>query len=250
MNPKISYLIATKDRADMIAEAIQSMIEQDEKGWEAIIVDDNGSDNTREVVKSFQDNRLKYFKLPKVHGTGESCARNFAALHASAEIVAIMDSDDLVYPNRASLTIKAFEEDPDLDIFYGDIDLWDVGKDEIRDRKTPIAPFSLKRLLETFFIPHPTVAMRRSILLDNPYNQYFRIASDYDLMTRLAKQGYKFAYTTEKILKYRLGNQNVSGGGKSELTQKYDLLVKMLRGKEKFNPSILQEIKELEEQSG
>lgn len=246
MKPKISYLIATKDRADMIADTIKSLIAQDEKTWEAVIVDDNGSDNTREVVESFQDNRLRYFQLPEEHGAGESCARNFAALRANADIVAIMDSDDLVYPNRASATIQAFENDPDLEVFYGAIDLWDVEKNEIRDCKTAISPFSVERLLKLSFIAHPTVAMKREILLDNPYNQYFRIASDYDLLTRFAKQGRKFAYTNEKILRYRLGSQNISG--KTELTGKYDLLVKMIRGQEEFNPALLDEIDELHQQ--
>jgi len=244
--PKISYLIATKNRAKLIGETLQSLVDQSEKDWEAIIIDDHGNDNTSEVIEKFADKRMKYYRLTDPHGHGASCARNFAAIRASAPIVAIIDSDDLCYPERSRATLEAFKKDPKLDVFYGDIDIWEEKKNIVRDRKTPHHPFSVERLLEVNFIPHSTVAMKRQILLDNPYNQFFRIAEDYDLLTRLAVAGKRFSFTSKKLVKYRLGDTNISGGGKEGITKIYDSLVKMVRRRVPYDKEILDQIAEAE----
>lgn len=244
--PNISFVIATKNRANLIGETLQSLLDQTVPEWEALIIDDQGDDKTKEVVESFADSRLKYYKPNPAHGVGQSCARNFGALYASAPIIAILDSDDICYPNRIEVTLRAFEENPDTEVFYGNIDIWEEETGIIRDRKTPIVPFSVERLLESSFIPHPTVAFRRETLINNPYNQFFRMAEDYELLTRLAVAGKKFVYTEEKILKYRLGSQNISSGGQSELVKSYDSLVKMLRSQIDFEPEILNTIEKLQ----
>jgi len=244
--PKISYLITTKNRGDIIKDTLESLITQTEKDWEAIIVDDHGNDNTGKIIQKYKDQRFKYFRLTDFHGLGASCGRNFAAVRASSDLIAIIDSDDICYPGRTKVILNAFKNDSDIDVFFSDIDIWEEKTGVIRDRKTLIEPFSVERLLEVNFIPHSTVAMRRQILLDNPYNQFFRIAEDYELLTRLAVGGRKFAYSKEKLVKYRLGETNISSGGRGELTKKYDLLVKMFRRKVIFDHNLLNEISILE----
>jgi glycosyltransferase involved in cell wall biosynthesis len=249
---RLSYLIATKNNGHIISETIESFLSQSDSDWEAVIVDDHGNDNTEEVINNYGDGRLKYFRLSDTHGHGECCARNYATILASSEVVAIMDSDDICYPNRNKITLDYFDKDTELDVFYGNLDIWEEESNIVRDRKNPIAPFSLERLKTSSFIPHPTVAMKRELLLRNPYNAYFRIASDYELMSRLASMGKKFSFTEEKILKYRLGNQNASAGSdlKQKITYNYDLLVKMLRGWADYDSEILSKIEKLEKEAG
>ncbi|MEI6039828.1 MAG: glycosyltransferase [Candidatus Berkelbacteria bacterium] len=245
--PKISFLIATFNRADKIGETIKSLLAQDDSSWEAIIVD-NGSDNTREIVENFHDSRLRYFYLSKVHGTGASCARNFACMQAKSEIVAILDSDDLAYKNRVSETLKFFDRDSTLDFFYSDFHIWYEKTGEIKDRNFPVYDYSFEKIKEINFIPHSTVAMRKQVLLDNPYNQFFKIAEDYDLFTRLAIKNYKFASSKEKLLKYRVAEDNISIGNKNlPLVSLYLKLVKMTRGWAEFDENILVQIEKMEE---
>ncbi len=247
MEPKISFLIATKNRADIIDDTIKSLLDQEVGEWEAVIVDDHSDDGTRGIIDGFNDERLRYFILPERHGSGASCARNFAVIQARAPIVAIMDSDDLAYPNRTRVTMEAFAQNPGADIFYANVEVWEEKTGIIRDRKTPFVPFSLERLKESNFIPHPTVAMKKQILLDNPYNQFFRIAEDYELYTRLATQAKIFIYSRKKILRYRLSDKNISiGADKAELTEYYGALVRMVRGWIPFDPSLISKIEKQE----
>lgn len=247
MKPKLSFIIATKNRDFLIKDTINSLLNQVDKNWEAIIIDDHGQDETEKIIRSFSDERLRYFRLLDAHGHGVCCARNFGTLQARADLVAILDSDDLAYPNRVTLTLDAFKNTPDADFFYGNLDVWEEETGIVRDRKTPFSPYSLERMKEMHYISQATVAMKRKVLLENPYNSFFRIAEDYELFSRIAILGKKFIFTDQKITKYRVGKNNASvGENKVEITKKYGLLVRMVRGWIPFDGRLLGEIEEME----
>jgi glycosyltransferase involved in cell wall biosynthesis len=245
--PKLSYIIATRNRSDVIRDTIDSLINQTEEAWQAIIINDHGTDNTEAIVGDYHDDRLVYIKLGDSNGRGASCARNIGAIWAEAPIVAITDSDDILYPNRTSETVKAFLSNPDIDVFYSDFDIWDEASGEIRSRKTPVTDYSFEKIKADHFIPHVTVAMRKQLLLDNPYNQYFRMAEDYELLTRFAVQGKHFYFCNKKLMKYRLGVNNMScGKKKEEIVGLYGQMVKMVRGFIPFDPQVAKQIQEID----
>ena len=246
--PKISFLIATKNRGDMIKDTLDSLIKQDISEWEAIIVDDHGSDNTKELVAEYQEKRFRYYTLNKSHGMGVNCARNFGAMMAKSEIIAILDSDDIVYPHRARVTVETFENDASIDVFYSSFDFWVVSTGKVYERNNPpVYDFDIEIMKKMNYIPHCTLAVKKKVLLENPYNTYFRLAEDYELTSRLACASKKFKFSPERLMKYRLGEQNVSNVGRDELVEKYDRLVKMLRGWLPFDENLVNQIKEIED---
>ena len=97
VNPRVSVVIITRDRAELLRDSIQSVLHQTMKNFELIIVDDGSQDNTAKIVDSFRDNRIRYFARPAL---GIPFARNFATQFARAEWIVIMDDDDLMLPNR------------------------------------------------------------------------------------------------------------------------------------------------------
>ena len=70
-NPSISIIIPTYNRANLISRSIQSVLNQTYTDFEVIIVDDGSTDNTKEVVKSFEDVRIRYIS----HGENKGVAR-------------------------------------------------------------------------------------------------------------------------------------------------------------------------------
>lgn len=110
--PKVSCVMPTRDRGTMIADAITSIVEQTIDDWELIIVDDHSKegDNTKEVAESFKDKRIKYYKLPDENGIGIPAARNFGTMMAKSEYIAVVDSDDICYPDRLKLSLEKFEK--------------------------------------------------------------------------------------------------------------------------------------------
>lgn len=99
MNPKISIIIPTYNRAATIGKTIDTFIAQTYKDWEMIVVDDRSKDNTKEVIEEYnkRDARIRYMLNERKKGA--QGARNTGILHAQADWLVLFDSDDYVYPN-------------------------------------------------------------------------------------------------------------------------------------------------------
>lgn len=89
--PEISIIMATWNRADLLHIPIESCINQTYDNWELLVMDDDSSDNTEEVVKSYKDSRIKYFKLPKQEYYTH--VRNEGIKRSSGNLFAFRDSD-------------------------------------------------------------------------------------------------------------------------------------------------------------
>jgi len=91
--PFFSVVIPTCNRADMLRQAIQSVLEQTFSNWEMIVVDDHSTDNTSQIVASFNDPRIFY--LVNDRGRGGAGARNTGIAHTRGQWVAFLDDDDV-----------------------------------------------------------------------------------------------------------------------------------------------------------
>lgn len=104
----VSIITPTYNCGKFIGETIQSVLNQNYKDWEMLIVDDCSTDNTREVVEGFNDPRIKYYCLDK--NSGAAVARNKALEMARGRWIAFLDSDDLWKPNKLERQIKFMKE--------------------------------------------------------------------------------------------------------------------------------------------
>ena len=92
MYQAFSIIIPTFNRADKISKAIDSLISQSHPLWEAIIVDNNSIDRTEEIVKSYRDSRIKFFKINNNGIIAKS--RNYGIAKSKYDLIAFLDSDD------------------------------------------------------------------------------------------------------------------------------------------------------------
>lgn len=92
-----SIILPTFNRANLIQKAILSVVNQSCSDWELIIIDDGSTDNTEEVVLSFQDSRIKYFYQKNAE---RSVARNNGVRRARGEWICFLDSDDYFLSNH------------------------------------------------------------------------------------------------------------------------------------------------------
>lgn len=100
----VSIIMPSWNTGDFIAESIQSVLNQTYTNWELLIVDDCSTDNTDEVVASFEDKRIRYFKNKK--NSGAALTRNRAMRKAKGEWIAFLDSDDLWMPEKLEKQIN------------------------------------------------------------------------------------------------------------------------------------------------
>jgi len=106
--PLVSVIIPTYNRGWILKEAIDSVLAQDYKGYELIVVDDGSTDNTREILDTYGQNIIVLRQTNK----GVSAARNRGIAEAGGQLVAFLDSDDLWLPRKLSRQVDFFNLNP------------------------------------------------------------------------------------------------------------------------------------------
>ena len=109
-NGMVSVITPTYNCGRFIGETIESVIAQTYSNWEMIIVDDCSVDNTKTVVKQYQnqDSRIKYYCLEK--NSGPAVARTKAMELAEGQYIAFLDSDDLWLKDKLTKQIKFMQD--------------------------------------------------------------------------------------------------------------------------------------------
>ncbi len=106
--PLVSIIMPTYNSENTVKESISSVLQQTYSNWELIISDDNSTDQTVEVVKNFDDPRIKVHQL--THNGGAGVARNNSIEKANGRYIAFLDSDDLWLPRKLEKQIEYMEK--------------------------------------------------------------------------------------------------------------------------------------------
>src|SRR6266481_7201740 len=96
--PKVSVIIPTHNRAEFLRSAITSVLNQTYQNFEIIVVDDASTDKTREIITSFDDQRIKYIRHEV--NKGDAGSRNTGILNSSSDYLAFLDDDDQWLPEK------------------------------------------------------------------------------------------------------------------------------------------------------
>lgn len=127
MDKLVSVIIPTYNRALMLKRAIESLIKQQYKNIEIIVVDDGSEDETEDIIVALDDPRIQYIKSEGNNGV--SFARNIGLRKASGEYIAFLDSDDVFFLNKIREQVDLLEEitPPPGMVFTN---YWEVGEDK------------------------------------------------------------------------------------------------------------------------
>lgn len=110
--PKITIIMATYNRAHFIMETLVSVQAQTFLNWECLIIDDGGTDNTREVVASIleQDSRFQFLKRTDRYKKGLPGCRNYGLDIAKGAFVVFFDDDDVVHPDNLKISLEVVKK--------------------------------------------------------------------------------------------------------------------------------------------
>jgi glycosyltransferase involved in cell wall biosynthesis len=198
--PLVSIVLPTYNRAQLLPFAIQSVLDQSYSNLELIIVDDNSPDNTGEVVKSFDDARIRYvrnspnLKLPRALNRGFSSAQGEYLTWTS---------DDNLYRPEAIARMVGRLQDGDCDFVYADYDLFseqDENGNPISSQRDYL-PSEL-RLNKGNHIGACFMYSRRLYNEIGDYDPELFLVEDYDYFLRAAKV-FGFCHIPESLYYFR-----------------------------------------------
>ncbi|MCK5344238.1 MAG: glycosyltransferase family 2 protein, partial [Candidatus Heimdallarchaeota archaeon] len=109
--PIVSVILTTFNRAELLPRVIDSVLHQTFTGFELLIVDDFSQDQTSEIIRTFNDDRIKYVR--HAENRGLSAARNTGIFHAIGEYIAFLDDDDEWIPTKIEKQVRHIQRLPE-----------------------------------------------------------------------------------------------------------------------------------------
>ena len=191
MTPKISVILPVHNRADVLPRAIESVLDQELREFELIVVDDGSTDDSAQVAQSFGDDRIQLIRLD--HNRGGNVARNQGIRAAGAPLIAFLDSDDRYLPNKLAWVAAEFERRPKLDLLVDSfIKVQPPGarKAEVVRRNPVIDDRELFRtalFTRQLWKATPAISVKRDIALEaGLFDETLRRLQDFDFLIRVS----------------------------------------------------------------
>jgi len=184
--PLLSIVIPSYNQGWFIRETIDSILSQDYRPIEVLVFDGASTDETVEVLKSYDAPELQWWS-EKDGGVVDAVNKGLA--RARGEIVAIQSSDDAYLPGAFRTVVEVFEADPDVDLVYGDVEYIDAAS-RVTSR-TNLPAFDLREYIgKLTFIPQPAAFFRASAMrAAGDWREDISYAADAEFYLRLALRG-------------------------------------------------------------
>lgn len=202
--PKISAVITTFNRANFLRKAIESVLNQTYRDFELLMLDNSSADNTEEVIKSFQDSKIRYIKHTPL---GISQARNLGVKEANGEFIAFLDDDDEWLPNKLQAELRVFDTSGrDAALVYGGFMRVNGDGRELNTHRPVLKGAILEDLLwqkDPFCGSASNPILRKSVIEElGGYDERVKTGEDWELYLRLAEK-YKIDFTPEVVVRIR-----------------------------------------------
>ena len=189
----VSVLMTVYNAEPFLDEAVRSILGQSFGDFEFIVIDNASTDNSREMLASYSDPRLRVFH--NAENIGPPRALNRGLQMAKGEYVARMDADDVALPDRLTKQFDFMARNPNCAAAGTQIRLFDHNGKKIYVPWMPVTQDEIRwKLMFTSPLAHSSVMMRKDCVLEvDGYDEGLRYAPDYDLWSRLILQGHRLA---------------------------------------------------------
>lgn len=205
MTPLVSIIIPSYNRADLIAETLDSVLKQTYSNWECIIVDDGSTDNSLAVIQKYlnKDSRFLFLSRPNYKKKGPSSCRNYGIEKAKGDYIIFLDSDDLLVTTCLDNRIEFAKQNLEYDFWifkmqtfgFNEVSVFDYGvgfceneyyKNEFSQGNHP------------FVITCPL--WKKKVLIEiNGFNENLFINEDPELHLRILKNNYRLKFANFEL---------------------------------------------------
>ncbi len=199
---KVTVLMPARNAEKYIAEAIRSVLEQTFTDYEILIINDGSTDGTANIVKQFNDARIR---LIKQSGQGIAIALNKGIQEAKGSYIARFDADDICFPERLQKQVKFLDDNPDYVLAGGDAEYIAESGEHLFDfRCTGHSHEEIMNQLYVYcpFIHSGVMYRKEAVIKAGGYSPDAHNIEDYLLWVQLVKYG-RYANLPEQLIKVR-----------------------------------------------
>lgn len=210
--PRVSVIIPVFNRESMVANAVQSVLNQTYQDFEIIVVDDGSTDKTRQVLDEF-GTAIRVLSQPH---RGAYSARNLALRHVRGEYIAFLDSDDIWRSLRLKLQVQLLDGNSDIGLVFGNGMVVDRRPNPVHDLPltifqgvTPCRGWVFPKLIHANFIPQSSVLVRRPCFEKlGPFLET-RLKADYHKWLQISLL-YPIDFVEDVVFEYSYHPQSIS----------------------------------------
>jgi glycosyltransferase involved in cell wall biosynthesis len=239
--PVISVVTPSYNHAPFLERTMQSVLDQGYPGLEYIVQDGASKDETPAILERYRA-RLKHCQSCRDNGQADAINRGFR--HATGDILAYLNSDDLLLPGALAYVADYFRRHPDVDVLYGHRII--VDRDDQEIGRWVLPPHEGEILSWGDYVPQETLFWRRRIwdAVGGNLDETFQFALDWDLLLRFRDAGARFARVPRFLGAFRVHPQQKTSANMEDIGYKE---MKRLRlrchGREVSDAEVMEHIK-------
>ncbi|MCB9138842.1 MAG: glycosyltransferase family 2 protein [Caldilineaceae bacterium] len=201
--PQFSIILTTYNRATVLPRAISSVLQQTYRDYELLIIDDASPDATHQVVAAFNDDRIRYIRLPC--NAGVSTARNQGIQESMGESLVFLDDDDALTPEFLEETHRALQEAPaNVGFLWTWKRVYDIPLGKANSSEVTYGVYDLRVQPGNRFFESAMggtgglIVRRRCLAAVGGFDESFRVVGDTEALIRLADR-YDFIIIPEAL---------------------------------------------------
>jgi glycosyltransferase involved in cell wall biosynthesis len=191
-SPLVSIVTPSLNQGRFLKRTIDSVLRQDYPQIEYCVIDGGSHDVSIDVLRSYGDR----FYWHSQRDNGQSDAINQGMRRSHGDILAYLNSDDVLMPGAVSAVVKHFGNHPEWDLIYGNAQ--NINADDSVINDYPAAAYSFDKLLQTCCICQPATFWRRRVMDKiGLFDEALHFAMDYEYWLRLGRGGGKLVHVPE-----------------------------------------------------
>lgn len=208
----VSVIMPVYNNETYVGKAIESVLNQTIKDLELIIVNDGSIDNTENIIKSYNDYRIRYYYQ---NNSGPGAARNYGMSLAKGEFIAFIDSDDMYKENKLQEQMNFLINNEKYSLVYCEAEIIDSDGNYISNIKSD-SNYTEKEDMHAFMLFRQVIPVLPAIMIRHEcYDLGFRYdgslfrGDDYDFVLKLSEK-FNFYYIPLNLYKYRRHDKNIT----------------------------------------